>query len=139
MNTEQLRKIVSIANGKGYRKFLAEDIGVYIEKAMIIAPQDDTFRAIHINEIIFCPEFGKAYWGENLICSNCEKRVKMYRGTNFRFRCNVCMTFDIARDEDDVVGRFIPSYQYHQSKLGGLSDTDRQEYLVKDLENRKEK
>lgn len=104
MKTDQLKQILEIANKNGYstiylgHKHTGIEYSEYkgIIKAYYSGSDWETF---HINEIIFDPEFGKAFWGNIPYGS---------------------------------IG--MPAYKMHQSKLGGMSVEERNDYMVKELE-----
>mgnify|MGYP001617841261 CR=1 FL=1 len=131
MTTKDLQEIARIANENEWERFEAKDISHFYEKPGFfrVNYEDNVFETHHINEIIFDPEFGKAFWGKDLVCEHNGNEMGL------KGEMPVCW----LHYEDDLDCKGIPAFQYYQRELGGLSDEERQKYMLNELRKRKGK
>lgn len=128
-----LYEVLKIANKNGYDKFTHEKVFNFDDECFDIEEYPYETDSVHINQVIFDTAFGKAYWGEGFIDAKCGGKVilneaKSKNSTLAIYTCLKC-------GKDGIAG-FIVAYKYHQQILGGLSESDRIEYMKNSLKDK---
>ena len=122
MTTKDLQDIARIANETGNISYFYEKTGLFRYSF-----QDNKSEIHHINEIIFDPEFGKAYFGVEEVCEKCGTPLiysnpnATIMGTKFQCKCNAFC---------------IIAWRYHFRTYVGMSYEERMEYMMNDLRRR---